>query len=41
MILAITCGKNMNRKTMIAENHKRTVLILLGLQLHCSARQDL
>ena len=39
--LAITCGKKMNTKTTIAENHKRKVLILLGLQLHCFARQDL
>jgi hypothetical protein len=39
--LAITCGKKMNTNTTIAENHKRKVLILLGLQLHCFARQDL
>ena len=39
--LAITCGKKMNTKTTIAENHKRKVLIRLGLQLHCFARQDL
>ena len=36
--LAITCGKKMNTNTIIAENHKRRVLILLGLQLHCFAR---
>ena len=39
--LAITCGKNMNTNTTNAENHKRNVLIRLGLQLHCFARQDL
>ena len=39
--LAITCGKKINTNTTIAENHKRTVLIRLGLQLHCFARQDL
>jgi len=39
--LGITCGKKMKIKTAIAENHKRKVLILLGLQLHCLARQDL
>jgi hypothetical protein len=38
---AITCGKKMKAKTTIAENHKRKVLIRLGLQLHCLARQDL
>jgi hypothetical protein len=39
--LAITCGKKMNATTTIAENHKRKVLIQLGLQLHCFARHDL
>ncbi len=39
--LAITCGKKMNINTTNAENHKRNVLIRLGLQLHCFARQDL
>jgi hypothetical protein len=39
--LAITCGKKMNTNTTNAENHKRNVLIQLGLQLHCFARQDL
>ena len=38
---AITCGKKMKTNTTIAENHKRKVLIGLGLQLHCFARQDL
>jgi hypothetical protein len=39
--LAITCGMKMNINTTNAENHKRKVLIRLGLQLHCFARQDL
>ena len=39
--LAITCGKKMNMNTTIAENQRRKVLIKLGLQLHCFARQDL
>lgn len=39
--LAITCGKKMKTNTTIAENHKRKVLIRLGLQLHCFARQAL
>jgi len=39
--LAITCGKKMNTNTTNAENHKRKMLIWLGLQLHCFARQDL
>jgi len=39
--LAITCGKKMNTNTATAENHKRKLLIQLGLQLHCFARQDL
>ena len=39
--LAMTCGKKMNTNTTNAENHKRKVLIRLGLQLHCLARQDL
>ena len=39
--LAITCGKKMNATTTIAENHKRKVLIQLGLQLHSFARHDL
>ena len=39
--LAITCGKKMNTNTTIAENHKRNVVVLLGLQLHCFARHDL
>ncbi len=38
---AITCGKKMNTNTTNAENHKRKVLIRLGLQLHCFSRQDL
>jgi hypothetical protein len=37
--LAISCGKKMNANTTSAENHKRKVLIRLGLQLHCFARQ--
>jgi hypothetical protein len=39
--LAITWGKKMNTNTTNAENHKRNVLIRLGLQLHCFALQDL
>ena len=39
--LAITCGKKMKTNTTNAENHKRKVLIRLGSQLHCLARQDL
>ena len=39
--LAITGGKKMNTKATNAENHKRKVLIRLGVQLHCFARQDL
>ena len=31
----------MNTNTTNAENHKRKVLIRLGLQLHCFPRQDL
>src|ERR1700722_16974743 len=38
--LAITCGRKMNTNTTNAENHRRKVLIRLGLQLHCFARQD-
>ena len=39
--LASGWGKKIKTNTTIAENHKRTVLTLLGLQLHFCARDDL